>query len=237
MTERTRVTFAAPTDTPPCFIRNGKAWAEVTELSDGSFRVRFGGLLSPTWMLGVCSGLAQAQISIDRLHARRLSHDGSWIAELHVLPLASATSPTRLPLLTFAEQGLQMWPDTVAAWLAQEDEPSGVVPAVLVGTQQPVPLRLRRYELTQSSDHGGTLCLELTAQDSVGLLGSLLTALGNLSLWPVEMHIETREGEAYDCLWLATGSSGSAREPSVISVPAPADHLALHDLMSRALEH
>jgi hypothetical protein len=231
MTERTRVIFAAPTGTPPSFIRKGKAWAEVTELSDGSFRVRFGGLLSPTWMLGVCSGLAQAQISIDRLHARRLSHDSSWIAELHVLPLASATSPTRLPLLTFAEQGTQVWSDVHEN--PETRETSGFVSAV-VGAGQPVPLRLRRYELTHSTDHGGTLCLELTAQDSVGLLGSLLCALGNLSLWPVEMHIETREGEAYDCLWLATGS---AREPSVINVPAPADQLALHDLLSRAIEH
>jgi hypothetical protein len=228
MTERTRFFHAEPTDTPPCFIRHGKAWTEVTDLSDDSYRVRFGGLLSPMWMLGVCAGLAQAQISIDHLHARRLSHDGSWIAELHVMPLAGATAPTRLPLLTFAEQGLQVWKPLPS-------QPEDQTETRLVAHfQQPVPLRLRRYELTYSSDHGGTLCLELTAQDAVGLLGSLLHALGGLSLWPVEMHIETREREAYDCLWLATASTS---EPGVMSQPSAADYHALHELLARAVQH
>jgi UTP:GlnB (protein PII) uridylyltransferase len=106
----------------------------------------------------------------------------------------------RLPLIAFAESG----------------------PAL--GS---APLMLRGYELIESGDHGGTLRLTLNAQDSVGLLGSLLAAFSSLSLLPVEMHIETRDAEACDCLWLATTSSGK---------PGAKDKAALDALLTRTLE-
>ena len=45
--------------------------------------------------------------------------------------------------------------------------------------------------------------LTLEAADSLGLLGALLGTLAELGLFPVELHIETRGGRAYDSLWLA----------------------------------
>lgn len=183
------------------FARDGAAWSEITALGDDNYRIRLGGLLRPTWMLGVCNGLAKNNVSIDRAHARRLTHDASWIAELHVVALADASDPLQLPLISFAESG--------------PVEGSG-------------PLALRSYDLIESTDHGGTLRLTFNAQDSVGLLGSLLLAFSSLSLLPVEMHIETRDKEACDCLWLATTASDK---------PGAKDKAALDALLRSTVQH
>ena len=50
--------------------------------------------------------------------------------------------------------------------------------------------------------------LTLEAADSLGLLGALLGGLAELELFPLELHIETRAGRAYDSLWLA-GAAGT----------------------------
>jgi len=169
------------------------------------YRIRLGGMLRSAWMIGVCSGLAQAQLSIMRAHARRLSHDGTWIAELHVVGLdldkPDATDPMELPLIRFAEE---------------------------TPSDSAKPLVLRGYELVPSTDHGGTLRLDLRALDTVGLLGSLLAAFAQLSLLPVEMHIDTRDEEAHDCLWLATAAGGE---------PTPTDWSALNQLLASSISH
>ena len=201
MTDRTHGAGAELTSADTSFARDGAAWSEITALGDSSYRIRLGGLLRPTWMLGVCNGLAKSQISIDRAHARRLTHDASWIAELHVVALAGASDPLQLPLIAFAESGSE---------------------------GSAAPLSLRSYELIESTDHGGTLRLTFNAQDSVGLLGSLLLAFSSLELLPVEMHIETREDVACDCLWLATKGPGK---------PSAKDKAALDALLRATVQH
>lgn len=183
------------------FSRDGAAWSEITALGNQTYRIRLGGLLRPAWMVGVCNGLAKHSVSIDRAHARRLSHDGSWIAELHVLALSDSAAALQLPLIAFAES-----------------EP----------TEGASPLALSSYELIESGDHGGTLRLKFNARDALGLLGSLLAAFNSLSLLPVEMHIETRDAEACDCLWLATDTAGR---------PGTEDRLALDTLLARTIQH
>lgn len=169
------------------FARNGGSWSEITALSEVAYRIRMGGMLSSTWMVGVCSGLARERVSIDRAHARRLAHDGSWIAELHVFALPDAGDPLQFPLIQFAEQ--------------EQIETAG-------------PLSLQEYSLIDTTDHGGTLRLGFSAPDSVGLLASLLAAFASLSLVPVEMHIETQAGQARDYLWLASLSGKRTLTPS-----------------------
>lgn len=214
MTDRTRNAAASvdTTDTSTSFARNGSAWSEVTALNegqdavpgpDGAYRIRLGGMLRCTWMLGVCTNLAAQNISIDRAHARRLAHDGSWIAELHVIAMPGSADPLQLPMIAFAEE----------------------VPA-----DSSSALPLREYELLESTDHGGTLRLTISAQDSVGLLGSLLRTFSGLSLVPVEMHIETRGMQACDCLWL---SSLVADRPQA---PSASDRNALDALLRRMLQ-
>jgi hypothetical protein len=139
-------------------------------------------------MATLCTSLSERRISIDRVHATR-ARDWSWLAELHVVALAGAHDPMTLPYV------------------------------VLAGAEVPhaaSPLELDRYELVESGDHGGTLRLTIEAEDSLGLLGSLLTSLATLLLFPVEMHIETSAGRAHDRMWLGgvgtSGPSGRAEE-------------------------
>jgi UTP:GlnB (protein PII) uridylyltransferase len=76
----------------------------------------------------------------------------------------------------------------------------------LIAAEVPDPgaLELDSYELTASTAHGGTLHLTIDARDSLGLLGALLQQLAQLTLYPIEMHIETQAGRAQDALWLYT---------------------------------
>jgi hypothetical protein len=201
MSDRTRQASArnAGSDPATTFARSGTSWSEVSDLDDDTFRIRLGGLLRSNWMVGVCNGLAREQLSIQRSHARRLTHDGSWIAELHVVALAGAQNPLQIPYIEFAEE------DDIPA--------SGA-------------LQLDNYQLLESPDHGGTLRLTFSAKDAVGLLGALLQAFASLSLLPVEMHIETHDQEAHDCLWLA--ASGPSK-------PSQADRDALDSLLRGAV--
>jgi hypothetical protein len=196
-----------PSDITSSFARNGGSWSEVTALesqSEGNtHRIRLGGMLRASWMVGVCNGLAQRGVSIDRAHARRLAHDGTWIAELHVVAPPDAADPLNYPLIAFAEA-----------------EPA----------EAASPLALSEYRLIESTDHAGTLRLTFRARDSVGLLASLLAAFASLSLLPVEMHIETRDDEAHDTLWL---TSTTKHRPST---PSEADRRALDALLKRAVQ-
>ena len=172
----------------PAVARDGSTWSEVTSLGDGAFRVRLGGAFRPAWMATLCTSLCERRISIDRVHATR-ARDWSWLAELHVVALAGAHDPMTVPYVALAEADV---------------------------AHEPSPLKLDRYELIESGDHGGTLRLTLEAQDSLGLLGSLLSSLATFLLFPVELHIETRGGRAHDRLWLggvgASGPSGRAED-------------------------
>jgi hypothetical protein len=147
----------------------------VTALGDSSFRIRLGGTFSSAWLARLCRGLAGERISIERAHAMR-APNRAWSAELHVRCLPGAPAVASLPLLQ----------------LVAADVP------------EPGPLELDSYELTASTAHGGTLHLMIAAPDSLGLLGSLLAQLAKLTLYPIEMHIETSDGRAQDSLWLYT---------------------------------
>jgi hypothetical protein len=177
---------AAPTTSAPDFARAGAAWCEVASLQSAGFRIRLGGLFRPSRLAALCGGLAGHRVSIESAHAR-LTLDGAWIAELDVVPEDASLYLGAAHCIELA--------DTANAHSS--------------------PPRVIDYELALSADHGGTLKLTLEALDRLGLLGGLLTALGELALYPVEMHIETRDGRAYDCLWLAqmgaTRPSSAAR--------------------------
>jgi hypothetical protein len=166
------------------FTRRGEAWSEATELERNSYRVRLGGPFKGAWLASLSRHLGERQISIDHTHAR-LTGAEIWIAEFHLLALAPAID--LLPL------------DYIA--LAERAEPT-----------QPAAFELASYRLIESRDYGGSLMLTLEAADSLGLLGALLGGLGDLGLFPVELHIETRGGRAYDSLWLT--AAGGTKPPA-----------------------
>ena len=166
------------------FTRRGEAWSEVTRLADGAFRVRMGGPFPTAWLSILSTHLAERNVSIDHTHARHT--DELWIAEFHLIALQGAPD---LLSMDYIELAL----------------------SAIAGSAG--PFALDSYRLLESRDYGGTLMLTLEARDSLGLLGSLLSALAELDLYPLELHIETRNGRAYDSIWLARagGSPPSAR--------------------------
>jgi hypothetical protein len=125
-------------------------------------------------MAALCNQLAHHRLSIDRAHARLTQN--AWIAELRLVSLPGAADPSGLPYDELIE--------------SDDAAPTAT-------------LSLDRYEVVETEDHGGTLRLTLEAEDALGLLGSLLDELAQLSLFPIEVHIETRSSRAHDCLWLA----------------------------------
>jgi hypothetical protein len=172
------------------FTRRGEAWSEATELAPASFRVRLGGPFRGAWLAILSCRLAEEQISIDHVHAR-LTTDDIWIGELHLLSLAGGKDPLTI--------------DYVA--LAEETDIS-TSPVFVIDS----------YRLLESRDYGGTLMLTLEAPDSLGLLGSLLTRLALLGLVPVELHIETKGGRAFDSLWLSPAGGGATNSDAYQAV-------------------
>jgi hypothetical protein len=174
-----------------------KAWSEVSQTGDTSYRIRLEGPFGPAWIASLCAELADRQLSIDRAHALRTSNQ-TWVAELNVEALHGAADPLEIPYVELAEAGA---PDASD------------------------PLMLLKFEIEETPAHGGSLQLTVEAVDSLGLLGSLLSQLAMLFLFPVEMHIETSNGRAHDVFWLCT----------VGASPGPRLRDSLSRVLSRAL--
>ncbi|MDB4974150.1 MAG: hypothetical protein JWN48_2491 [Myxococcaceae bacterium] len=153
-----------------------RAWSEVTQTGEGAYRIRLEGAFGPSWIASLCAELADRQISIDRAHAAR-TFNQTWVAELNVLALPGAEDPLAIAYIELAEAGA---PDASD------------------------PLRLHAYTIEETLAYGGSLKLTLEAEDTLGLLGTLLSQLAMLFLFPIEMHIETRNGRAHDSFWLGT---------------------------------
>ncbi|HEY6882399.1 MAG TPA: hypothetical protein VI299_30415 [Polyangiales bacterium] len=175
---------------------SSRAWSEVSQVAPNSYRIRLEGLFGPAWIASLCAELADRQISIERAHAMRTSNQ-TWVAELNVDALPGAEDPLKIPYVELAEAGA---PDASD------------------------PLRLLRFDIEETAAHGGSLQLTVDAVDGLGLLGSLLSQLAMLFLFPVEMHIDTSQGYAHDVFWLCTiGDS-----------PGPRLRDALARMLSRA---
>lgn len=166
------------------FVRQGDAWSEATEIGHSTFRVRLGGTLRSAWMATLCTGLADRRVSIHQAHARR-GPEGTWMAELTIIALPGAPEPRNIPYVDLVTVEIK---------------------------RVPITLHLDECSVIESRDHGGSLLLKLEADDTLGLLGSLLASLATLMLFPIEMHIETRAGRAYDSLWLS-GMAGRPPSP------------------------
>jgi hypothetical protein len=171
------------------FTRRGEAWSEATELTEGGYRVRLGGPFRGAWLAHLSCRLAEQHISIDHVHAR-ISGDQAWIAEMHLLSLEA--------------NGADQDPLAIDYPALAEETDIFTKPVFVIDS----------YRLLPSRAYGGSLMLTIEAPDSLGLLGSLLTRLALLGLVPVELHIETKDGRAYDSLWLCDAGGDS---------PAPTD--------------
>lgn len=155
-------------------ITRSDARFSVSTLSASSSRVRLEGYFKPAWMVGLCGGLSDRRVSIERAHATRTA-EGGWHAELDVSP------PSELDLESLP-------------YIELTDSERSTDEGTLV---------LESFQLTGSPDHGGTLKLTFDAPDSLGLLGRVLGILAMMGLFPIELQIETRAGYAHDTLWLS----------------------------------
>lgn len=169
------------------FTRRGESWFEVTQLGPTEFRVRLGGTFHGAWLASLTRRLAEHHLSIDHTHARLTGVD-MWLGELHLLCLPGAADPLSLDYAALAEA---------------------------VDSARAPEFVLSSFRTIESRDYGGSLMVSLEAPDTLGLLGALLSTFAALSLYPVELHIETRDGRAYDSLWLRAGTaSGAPARPS-----------------------
>lgn len=166
--------------------REGALWSEVSQVDDQYYRLRLGGPLRPFWMAALGRALSEHSISVVRAHAKR-GHDAQWVTELLIEPLAAMKDPLSLSYIRLVT-------DAPAPAKAQET------------------LVVSRYTLESTHDHGGTLLLTFEAEDRLGLLGELLSSLATLMLFPLEMHIETHDGQVRDSLWLC-GKGETPPEP------------------------
>ena len=159
-------------------------------LAESADRIRLEGAFGPSWIASLCAELADRNLSIDRAHAMRTPNQ-TWVAELNVEVVVGIEA-----LAAVADQAATETPDPLSipyVELAEAGAPDASD-----------PLALAHFEIEETSAHGGTLKLTIEAEDGLGLLGSLLSQLAMLFLFPIEMHIETREGRAYDSFWLGT---------------------------------
>src|SRR5690606_22858518 len=81
-----------------------RAWSEVSQVGEASYRIRLEGAFGPSWIASLCAELAERCLSIDRAHALRTATQ-TWIAELNVIALAGADDPLSLAYVELAEAG------------------------------------------------------------------------------------------------------------------------------------
>jgi hypothetical protein len=196
MTPKSSAAAMQDNSEPTVFTQSDDAWSEASSLGPDAYRLRLGGQFRSAWMATLCTGLSDRRLSIQTAHARRMP-EGGWIAELGFVALPGAMNALYVPFVELARAEVN---------------------------QAPGLLRLDACKVSPTADHGGSLLLELEADDALGILGSLLASLATVMLFPVEMHIETRHGRAHDALWLAGMSGG---EPSATA------HTALQRMIKR----
>ena len=171
---------------------------EIRRLRQGRCDLQLWGRLQPGWSGSLAEGLAQAGLSLENGFARKMG-PMRWLAELELDGTGAKSDPLALNYLELAARPLP------PGWRT--------------------PIQLHSYRLDPSEKHGGSLYLELTGDDQVGFLGSLLTRFAFLSLFPEEMKIGTQEGRVHDRFFL----TGIGRTP-----PLPSAREAL-DFRLRAL--
>ncbi len=162
---------------------------ELRRLGMGRFRLRLWGGLAPGAVASLADALADAGIRLVRGFARR-SATLRAMAEFELEQSGDARDPLGLDVLA----------------IVARDPPAhvGRLPALEV------------ERLALSPKHGGSIELELAAPDGLRVLGSLLTSIAALALFPEELHLDTRESRLRLRLFLV-GVGRSAPDASLVA--------------------
>lgn len=144
---------------------------EIRRAEEGRFTLQLWGRLRPGWSGGLAEALSAQRVSLVRGFARKFGAM-RWLAEFTLERTDGAADPLALDYLELAARPLP------SGWRR--------------------PIRLESFKLLPSAKHGGSLLLEIHGDDEVGFLGALLMRLAFLSLFPEELHIDTRDGRVRD---------------------------------------
>jgi hypothetical protein len=140
------------------------------------------GRLEPGWAGRLSNGLAQRKINIMRVEAAR-SAGWQWRSMIDLDFFTAAVKPDAIDFVSLMQ-----------------------APAAPVAA--PETLLIDDYQMERSTRCDGSLYLELSGPDRIGLLSSLLNTFSLYSLFPAEMLVETQRKRVFDRFWLK-GLGGS----------------------------
>jgi hypothetical protein len=144
----------------------------VRHAADDLWTIALDGDLPVDWAALLATGLARASLSVVHAEARKRSN-GSWCATLAVDP---AGQPPTVPQVRGILTGRTTW--------------------------NPTPLgRLDDFMVHWDAVREAA-SVEVRGPDHVGFLGGLLRMMAGLTLFPVELRIQTSMGQAHDIIWL-----------------------------------
>ena len=152
------------------------AGPSLTYLGAQQYRLSMELRFDPGWICGLSHGLAERQISITRVEAARGS-GRMWHARLDLDFSATATAAA----------------DVDYAALCR-------LPATVQALVEPVVLD--DYQLERSTRAAGSLYVEVSGPDRLGVLSSVLNTFSLFSLFPSELLAETRHKRIFDRFWL-----------------------------------
>ncbi len=157
---------------PPPAAGPRQPTAWLSAAGSGPRQLHLEGQLALGWMGRLAAGLAARRVSVVSARARQ-SAPRQWEAVFEIEPLDPGLDLDGLDYL-------------------------GLVALAPARPPAAVP-RLRAYRLTLEGD---ALRVELQAPDQLGFLDGILRAFARCGLFPCEMSVETRGGEALDAFAL-----------------------------------
>ena len=173
----------------------GKASSDIRKNDGNRYSLTMQGKLEPGWVGRLCTCLGRQEINIVRGNAAKVS-SSEWSSLFDLDFPKTANDPTTIDFV---------------ALMREERTCQGGASVVLYD-----------YVLEPSEKYGGTLYVEVTGQDRVGFLSSILNAFSLFSLFPTEMVVETKENKVFDRFWLK-GMGGMP--PSAAAATALGDTL------------
>ena len=154
------------------------------------YQLTMGGRFDPGWICGLSHGLAQRRVNITKVEATR-GAGRNWQSCLDLDFSAAVLAPDTIDYLALSKSNA-----TVQA-LAE-------------------PIVLDDYQLERSTKCEGSLYLEASGPDRLGVLSALLNTFSLFSLFPAEILVETKNKRIFDRFWLK-GMGGSAPSQEAVA--------------------
>ncbi len=154
------------------------------------YQLAMNGRFDPGWICALSHGLAERQINIMQVEAAR-DTGRNWNSLLNLDFRASGVEPDSVDYLALSRSSA-----TVQA-LAE-------------------PLVLDDYQMERSNRCAGSLYLEASGPDRLGVLSALLNTFSLFSLFPAEILVETKGKRIFDRFWLK-GMGGSAPSQEAVA--------------------